>query len=136
MNNFEAITASPAALATFLGALPILTAPWDDEFHIRFCAECKREDCTDCKRPERNNPEWWLGLDCSAASEVAEERRGLYGKYMVYKAGDGALVTDCFVLVPGKDHAAAAALRAYAAATENTELAEDILEWLKLITAT
>ena len=55
---------------------------------------------------------------------------------MVYKAGDGALVTDCFVLVPGKDHAAAAALRAYAAATENTELAEDILEWLKLITAT
>lgn len=29
MNNFERITASPEALGDFLGALPILSGPWD-----------------------------------------------------------------------------------------------------------
>ena len=38
MNNFEAITASPAALARFLGSLPFPPAPWYDYFHIRFGA--------------------------------------------------------------------------------------------------
>ena len=58
------------------------------------------------------------------------ERAGLYGKYTVYKNKDGSLVTDCFVLRPAKDPAAVAALRAYAAATDNAELAADIINWV------
>ena len=58
------------------------------------------------------------------------ERAGLYGKYTVYKNKDGSLVTDCFILRPAKDLAAVAALRAYAAATDNEELAADIINWV------
>ena len=59
------------------------------------------------------------------------ERAGLYGKYTVYKNKDGSLVTDCFILRPAKDPAAVAALRAYAAATDNAELAADIINWVR-----
>ena len=55
---------------------------------------------------------------------------GLYGKYTVYKNKDGSLVTDCFILRPAKDPAAVAALRAYAATTDNAELASDIINWV------
>lgn len=58
------------------------------------------------------------------------EREGLYGKYTVYKNKDGSLVTDCFILRPAKDPAAVAALRAYAATTDNAELAADIINWV------
>lgn len=58
------------------------------------------------------------------------ERAGLYGKYTVYKNKDGSLVTDCFILRPAKDPAAVAALRAYAAATDNAKLAADIINWV------
>ena len=59
-----------------------------------------------------------------------EPRAGLYGKYTVYKNKDGSLVTDCFILRPAKDQAAVAALRAYAAATDNAELSADIINWV------
>lgn len=58
------------------------------------------------------------------------ERAGLYGKYTVYKNKDGSLVTDCFILRPAKDPAAVVALRAYAATTDNAELAADIINWV------
>ena len=58
------------------------------------------------------------------------ERAGLYGKYTVYKNKDNSLVTDCFVLRPAKDPAAVIALRAYAAVTDTTELAADIINWV------
>ena len=58
------------------------------------------------------------------------ERAGLYGKYIVLKNEDGSLVTNCFILRPEKDPAAVAALRAYAAATDNAELADDIINWV------
>jgi hypothetical protein len=51
---------------------------------------------------------------------------GLYAKYEVRKRDEQ--VEDCFVLEPKDDRAARAALKAYAAATENDELAEDLLE--------
>ena len=57
------------------------------------------------------------------------EHAGLYGKYTVYKNKDGSLVTDCFILRPAKDPAAVTALRAYAAATDDAELAVDIINW-------
>ena len=59
-----------------------------------------------------------------------ESRAGLYRKYTVYKNKDGSLVTDCFILRPAKDPAAVAALRAYAATTDNAELAADIINWV------
>ena len=62
MNVFEKITESPEALAEFLRRLPLLTAPWDEAFHRAYCDNCPAEDCDDCRRPERDNPLWWLGL--------------------------------------------------------------------------
>lgn len=56
--------------------------------------------------------------------------KGLYGKYTVINNDTGEEVTDCFVLRPKKDMAARAALKAYARATEDIPLAEDILHWI------
>lgn len=58
------------------------------------------------------------------------EYDGLKAKYRVYKARNGEPVEDCFVLRPNKDPAARAALHAYADATDNQQLAEDIGLWL------
>lgn len=77
--------------------------------------------CSDCLVPEN-------ALTLTPPNE--SERAGLYGKYTVYKNKDGSLVTDCFILRPEKDPAAVAALRAYAAATDNAELAADIINWV------
>lgn len=66
MNNFERITASPEALADFLAALPVLSGPWDDDFHRTFCDSCPAENCDAENCPhqaERNNPAWWLKRD-------------------------------------------------------------------------
>ena len=39
-------------------------------------------------------------------------------------------MTDCFILRPVKDPAAVDSLRAYAATTDNAELAADIINWV------
>lgn len=62
MDNFQSITASPEALAAFLGSIPAIETPWDDAFHRLCCSSCSAADCDDCRRPERDNPLWWLGL--------------------------------------------------------------------------
>lgn len=59
-----------------------------------------------------------------------DDYRGLKAKYLVFKADTGERVADCFVLRPAKDHAAVEALRAYANATDNETLAEDIHNWV------
>lgn len=56
-----------------------------------------------------------------------DKRDGLRKKYRVYKTKDNTPVEDCFVLRPEKDPAARIALEAYAKATENKALSEDIL---------
>ena len=35
MNNYQSITASPEALAAFLGSIPAIETPWDDAFRRR-----------------------------------------------------------------------------------------------------
>lgn len=65
-SNFERITASPEALAAFLSSLPVLSGPWDDAFHRRYCDACPAEECDGCNKAERNNPLWWLGLAAEA----------------------------------------------------------------------
>lgn len=61
------------------------------------------------------------------APPADDKRDGLRQKYRVYKAKNNTPVEDCFVLRPEKDPAARIALEAYAKATENKVLAEDIL---------
>ena len=40
MDNFQSITASPEALAAFLGSIPAIETPWDDAFHRLCCSSC------------------------------------------------------------------------------------------------
>ena len=40
MNNYQSITASPEALAAFLGSIPAIETPWDDAFHRLYCSSC------------------------------------------------------------------------------------------------
>lgn len=58
------------------------------------------------------------------------EPKGLYDKYMVIKVVDGTVIDNCFILCPDKDPAAVKALQAYAAATENKVLANDLFAWV------
>lgn len=63
MTNFEKVSRSPEALAEFLGALPVLSGPWDEDFHRVFCDGCASQNCDAENCPhsaERNNPLWWL----------------------------------------------------------------------------
>ena len=62
MDNFQSITASPEALAAFHGSIPAIETPWDEAFHRLCCSSCSAADCDDCRRSERDNPLWWLGL--------------------------------------------------------------------------
>ena len=55
---------------------------------------------------------------------------GLKAKYLVFKGDTGEKLENCFVLRPEKDPAAVEALRAYARATGNQTLAEDIYNWV------
>lgn len=56
--------------------------------------------------------------------------KGLKAKYLVFKADTGEMVDNCFTLRPDKDASAVEALRAYANATDNEILAEDIYNWV------
>lgn len=61
--NFEALAESPSRLGGFLRGLSVIEAPWDDEFHKRYCKKCLSPDCDYCPNEKfRNNPEWWLAL--------------------------------------------------------------------------
>lgn len=55
--------------------------------------------------------------------------KGLYGKYIVRKRSDNSIVTNCFVLRPDRDDAAIAAMLAYANATDDESLAQELREW-------
>lgn len=69
--NFDAITADAQELGRFLRSIPILDAPWDDEFHKRYCNGCGAENCDTCPNERfRNNPEWWLSLEADSGVEM------------------------------------------------------------------
>lgn len=55
---------------------------------------------------------------------------GLYGKYDVRKKSDNTEVTNCFVLRPDRDNAAAYAVLAYAYATNDKRLSKDLRDWV------
>lgn len=98
MNNFERITASPEALGDFLGALPILSGPWDDDFHRVFCDSCDAENCDaeNCAhQAERNSPTWWLKRAYTGSGPVKTDSTNPYkladGFYIIRKL----TVTEC-----------------------------------------
>ncbi len=68
-----------------------------------------------------------------------QHRNGLYQKYEVYrskgsdKVSPGKRVDGCFVLRPRTDPIAAEALAAYALATPDDELRDDLFGWLWVI---
>ena len=81
MNNFERITASTEALGDFLGALPILSGPWDDDFHRVFCDSCDAENCDaeNCAhQAERNSPTWWLKRAYTGSGPVKTDSTNPY----------------------------------------------------------
>lgn len=55
--------------------------------------------------------------------------KGLFGKYIVRKRSDNSIVTNCFVLRPDRDDAAIAAMLAYADATSDEQLAQELRKW-------
>ena len=57
--------------------------------------------------------------------------KGLYSKYEVRKRSDGTFVDNCFVLRPDRDDAAITALLAYANATSDDQLAQELREWVE-----
>lgn len=59
-----------------------------------------------------------------------DQDKGLYEKYLVFKRNGDKVDGNCFILRPAKDPAARAALMAYAEATNNQQLATDIMVWL------
>lgn len=75
MNVFEKVTESPEALASLLRALPAIETPWDDAFHRLYCSSCSAADCDDCRRPERDNPLWWLGLPAAEVEKCGARSR-------------------------------------------------------------
>lgn len=70
------------------------------------------------------------GKPLDAFLHPVDTYKGLKAKYLVFKADTGEKVDNCFVLRPDKDPAAVEAIRAYARATDNETLAEDIYNWV------
>ena len=70
------------------------------------------------------------GKPLDAFLHPVDAYKGLKAKYLVFKADTGERVGNCFVLRPDKDPAAVEAIRAYARATDNETLAEDIYNWV------
>ena len=58
--------------------------------------------------------------------------KGLYPKYKVINNRTGEEVKDaCFIMKPETDEAARVAILAYANATDNKKLADDLRKWIK-----
>gem|GEM_PF-5962791 len=96
------------------------------------CTKC-HADASVCLNADEAAAAWNQRVDhIGEANEMIKpnDDNGLYAKYRVYKNNSGEPVENCFVLQPEKDPAAVEALRVYAGATTNKQLAEDILSWI------
>lgn len=70
LTYFDILTRTTETLGSFLAALAVPAAPWDDAFHRCFCDTCPAENCDACPHEaERNNPVWWLGLEAQTNGE-------------------------------------------------------------------
>ena len=80
MNNFEEITKNPETLGAFLRGLPVIEAPWDEEFQRKYCAGCGKVSCDDgspCPyEDKRNNPLWWLSQESGGGMSRKEQQHG------------------------------------------------------------
>ncbi len=108
---------------------------------VPLCTDCPAYDDPVCKGPYEAVKCVYDYLVANGVEALAEKTfeeflhpidaySGLKSKYLVFKADTGEKVENCFVLRPDKDLAAVAALRAYAEATDNETLADDIFNWV------
>ena len=98
---------------------------------IRYCTSCEKcrdEDIAD--HLLSNGVKVQDGKPLEAFLHPIDAYKGLKEKYLVFKADTRKKVDNCFVLRPDRDPAATEALRAYANATDNETLAEDIYNWV------
>lgn len=58
------------------------------------------------------------------------DTKGLYGKYIITRSDGTPVNGRCFILRPDKDPAAVTALQAYAAATDDEQLRDDLYAWV------
>lgn len=96
----------------------------EDEFTISLVGspEIKDTESDDLDESE-------IATDGGTDIDDAGRERGLYDKYEVLKDGE-PIDGEAFILRPDRDHAARMAIIAYAEATDNEELADDLLEWV------
>lgn len=97
---------------------------------INRCAEAYFDGLYDAIKEVKNAPQEEQAKPLSAFLAPVDLYKGLKRKYLVFKADSGEMVENCFVLRPDKDPAAVEALKAYAKATDNEELAADIYKWV------
>lgn len=94
------------------------------EERIAVCEEACRLGAAALREQEK------LDSPLSAFLAPMDSYKGLKRKFLVFRSDTGEMIENCFVLRPGKDPAAVAALRAYAEATDNDTLAADIISWV------
>ena len=70
MDNFQSITASPEALAAFLGSIPAIETPWDEAFHRLCCSSCSAAGLRRLPPLGQDNPLWWLSLPAAGGREM------------------------------------------------------------------
>ncbi len=109
-----------------------------------FCTECLERMGEDSARLEIENER--LREELAEFISAKDQKRliilpqlyesgygGLKAKYRVFKAKNNEPIDGCFVLRPDKDLASRAALKAYAQATDNLTLWEDIKKWIEAL---
>lgn len=95
--------------------------------------ELSPENASKCDAFEavRDTAAYLIGkLEANEGCCSTEESKGLYGKYRIFRANGTPVKGRCFVLKPDKDPAAVKALQAYAAATGDAQLRNDLYEWV------
>ena len=98
--------------------------------HVCLNQDACKEECNACLADHLIANGVTVGKPLTEYLHPVDAYEGLKAKYLVFKADTGERIADCFVLRPAKDPAAVEALRAYANASENKVLAEDILNWV------
>lgn len=104
-----------------------------DQWLPHDCGKCYANDCHISEIADHlisNGVTVQDGKPLDAFLHPVDAYKGLKAKYLVFKADTGERVGNCFVLRPDKDPAAVEAIRAYARATNNETLADDIYNWV------
>lgn len=98
--------------------------------HVCLNENTCKEECNACMADHLIANGVTVGKPLAQFLHPVDAYAGLKAKYLVFKGDTGEKIENCFVLRPDRDPAAVEALRAYARATENQTLTEDIYNWV------